>query len=365
MGIFDKVKNLFTEEIDEPVREEIRPVSVVPPKPSIEKVEQPVEQPVKEVVKEEKKPTREEKFVYFTDDDFKDLDKPKKEEVKKVEKKVEPKPLAYKGASITVNQQPEPKKEFKPSPIISPVYGVLDKNYDKEDIKPKSKPTVYRSSTITIDDVRNKAYGTVEDEIKDDILGKALIEQTEEKVVEPDINIFEELDKYGEDLPKNNNVDDIFGKLDIKKDEILDELDEKKDEILGEIDNKTNSIDILSKEFNDIDDDLDIEESVQKTNDVDITKEFLDDIDDEIATTRDDVEEAKELSDDEETLALARELEEQKKKLNEINNMMDENKKTTKTKSKKKKEKVENEEDNLNESELFDIIDSSYEKDDE
>ena len=31
----------------------------------------------------------------------------------------------------------------------------------------------------------------------------------------------------------------------------------------------------------------------------------------------------------------------------------------------KKKEKVENEEDNLNESELFDIIDSSYEKDDE
>lgn len=363
MGLFDKVKNLFTEEVEEPIRNEVKP-AVVQPKPSIEKFEQPVvEEPVKEEVKEEKKPTREEKFVYFTDDDFKDLDKPKKEEVKKVEKKVEPKPMAYKGASISVNPQPEPKKEFKPSPIISPVYGVLDKNYEKEDIKPKVKPTVYRSSTITIDDVRNKAYGTVEDEIKDDILGKALIEQTEEEVVEPDINIFEELDKYEEELPKNNNVDDIFGKLDIKKDEILDELDEKKDEILDEIDNKTNSIDLLSKEFNDIDE-LDVEEPVSKTSDVDITKEFLDDIDEDI-TTNEDVEDAKDLIDDEETLALARELEEQKKKLNEINNMMDENKKTTKTKSKKKKEKVEESEEDLNDSELFDIIDSSYEKDDE
>ena len=45
--------------------------------------------------------------------------------------------------------------------------------------------------------------------------------------------------------------------------------------------------------------------------------------------------------------------------------MMDENKKTTKTKSKKKKEKVEESEEDLNDSELFDIIDSSYEKDDE
>lgn len=31
----------------------------------------------------------------------------------------------------------EPKKVFKPSPIISPVYGVLDKNYHKEDIVTK------------------------------------------------------------------------------------------------------------------------------------------------------------------------------------------------------------------------------------
>ena len=63
-------------------------------------------------------------------------------------------------------------------------------------------------------------------------------------------------------------------------------------------------------------------------------------------------------------MELARELEEQKKKLEKINNMMDENEKVTKTKTKKKKIKEEVEDD-LEESELFDILDSSYEKKDD
>ena len=154
MGLFDKVKNLFTEEVEEePIRKEIKPVEVV--KPSIELPDPVEEKEVKEPVK-----TREEKFVFFTDDDFKDLEKPKKEEIKKVEKKEE-KRSAYNGASFKPQQ--EVKKEFKPSPIISPVYGVLDKNYKKEEIVTKKSPTVYHSSKITIDDIRNKAYGTVED----------------------------------------------------------------------------------------------------------------------------------------------------------------------------------------------------------
>ena len=35
----------------------------------------------------------------------------------------------------------EEKKSFKPSLIISPVYGVLDKNYHKEDITSKKVVT--------------------------------------------------------------------------------------------------------------------------------------------------------------------------------------------------------------------------------
>ena len=64
---------------------------------------------------------------------------------------------------------------------------------------------------------------------------------------------------------------------------------------------------------------------------------------------------------EEDTDALAKELENQKKKLEEINSMMEDNEKVTKKKSKKKKESTED----LNESELFDIIDSMYESDGE
>ncbi|MBP3765965.1 MAG: hypothetical protein J6G98_02140 [Bacilli bacterium] len=382
MGLFDKVKNLFTEEIDEePVKRETRQNA----KPSIEIMERPVERSVerpvieKEEIKpvEEVKQTREEKFVIFNDDDFKDLERPKKEEIKKEVKKEEAKPVAYKGAVI--NTEPVKKREFKPSPIISPVYGVLNKNYEKEDIKLKKVTSSYsRPAAKNIDDVRNKAFGNLEDDIKDDILGKSLLLNDIEEVVEPDINIFEELDKY-EELEstkepevvekKPATVDEIFGKLNLKKEEILDELDEKKDAIIEEIDNKTNNIDFISKSnASNLDEAFEVDDNVYADNlldddstktDVELSKQLLDD---EIETTKTDVELAKSLVEDDETVALARELEEQKKKLAEINNLMDENEKATKTKSKKKKEVIE---DDLEESELFDILDSSYEKKDD
>lgn len=373
MGLFDKVKNLFTEEVEEePIKKEVRHVDA---KPSIEIME-PAESK-EEITPVEKKQTREEKFVIFNDDDFKELDKPKKEEIKKEVKKEEIKPVAYKGAVI--NTEPVTKREFKPSPIISPVYGVLDKNYDKDDIKPKKVvSTLYKSPARNIDDVRKKAFGNLEDDIKDDILGKSLL-MDDEEIVEPDINIFEELDKY-EELEETNEelvekkpstVDEIFGKLNSKKEEILDELDEKKDAIIEEIDNKTNGIDMISKNsFPALDEEFDTNDNIYVDNllddddtvsDVEISKNLLDD---EEETTKSDVELAKSLADDDETMELARELEEQKKKLEKINNMMDENEKVTKTKTKKKKIKEEVEDD-LEESELFDILDSSYEKKDD
>ena len=373
MGLFDKVKNLFTEEVEEEPRKEVRQT----PKPSIEIMEKPsvrldtnnIEE--KEEIRpfEEKKQTREEKFVIFNDEDFKELEKPKKEEIKKEIKKEEVKPVAYKGAVI--NTEPVKKREFKPSPIISPVYGVLNKNYEKDDIKPKKQSSYVRPVARSIDDVRNKAFGNLEDDIKDDILGKSLLlNDIEDEVVEPDINIFEELDKYElenpveEEVKKPSTVDEIFGKLNSKKEEILDELDEKKDAIIEEIDNKTSGIDFIAKNnLPDLDEAFETDDNIytdnlldddDKVSDIEISKNLLDDdVEDEI----DDIE-----FDD--TEALARELEDQKKKLAEINDLMDENKKATKTKSKKKVKEVESEE-SLEESELFDILDSSYEKKDD
>lgn len=63
------------------------------------------------------------------------------------------------------------KSYFKPSPIISPIYGILDKNYKKEDVVSKKEiriTTNYSRTNLNVDDIRNKAYGrrsTVEQEI--------------------------------------------------------------------------------------------------------------------------------------------------------------------------------------------------------
>ena len=375
MGLFDKVKNLFTEEVEEEVvKKETKHIE----KPSIEimeRPERPVERPIERSIErfeedvkpvEEKKQTREEKFVIFNDDDFKELERPKKEEIKEV-KKEEVKPVAYKGAQI--NTEPVTKKEFRPSPIISPVYGVLNKNYEKEDIKPRKSSVYTRPVAKNIDDVRNKAFGNVEDDIKDEILGKSLLLNDMEEVREPDINIFEELDKYEAENPveeievkKPSTVDEIFGKLNSKKEEILDELDEKKDAIIEEIDNKANDIEFIAKNnsLQDLDEAFETDDNVYVDNllddedpvsDVEVSKQLLDD--------EEDIDVEKELLGDDDTDSLARELEEQKKKLAEINDLMDENEKATKTKSKKKKEVKE---ETLDESELFDILDSSYEK---
>ena len=62
--------------------------------------------------------------------------------------------------------EPE-KKVFRPSPIISPIYGVLDKNYKKEEIVNKKEVRLtssYAKENLSVDDVRNKAYGTTSTE---------------------------------------------------------------------------------------------------------------------------------------------------------------------------------------------------------
>lgn len=75
------------------------------------------------------------------------------------------------------------KKEFRPSPIISPIYGVLDKNYRKEEIVSKSEmrlQTATTSKRIDIDKVREKAYGDLASEITASILGEDEVEEKEE-----------------------------------------------------------------------------------------------------------------------------------------------------------------------------------------
>lgn len=63
--------------------------------------------------------------------------------------------------------------KFKATPIISPIYGVLDSHYSKEDIKiaKEEDAEVQRTSkNIDFDSVRKKAYGNLSDEMKEKLM---------------------------------------------------------------------------------------------------------------------------------------------------------------------------------------------------
>lgn len=183
MGLFNKLKNVLFEE---------------------EEIEVPVEEPKKEVVKEAVKEEPIKKSVSLEEDipslnaeefhsersfDFPVFDEEEFTEVKKEQKMAKDTiPNRSMGINLFDYERPKTKKDndvkikapeikgrayeaknttlskhkFQPSPVISPVYGVLDKNYKKEDIilvKDEKK-------TVDVDDVRKKAFGTLEEDIE-------------------------------------------------------------------------------------------------------------------------------------------------------------------------------------------------------
>lgn len=190
MKLFEKVKNMFTEEIEEE-------------KPVIKKEVRHVEIPTPKVEEKEVEEKKEEKLLFFDDKDFEDLEREEEKIIKPIPKKEET--LPYKGVKPVVSD--EPKKVFKPSPIISPVYGVLDKNYKKDDIVTKKSPrSSYHSENITVDDVRERAFSTLEDDLKNEILDDDYIVSKRE-VVEDDLDIFKDIEENQEEVINNKKMD--------------------------------------------------------------------------------------------------------------------------------------------------------------
>lgn len=65
------------------------------------------------------------------------------------------------------------EKKFKATPIISPIYGVLDKNYRTEELEPikgDNYEIKRHSKNVDFDSVRKKAYGNLSDEIKENLM---------------------------------------------------------------------------------------------------------------------------------------------------------------------------------------------------
>ena len=260
MGVFDKIKNaLFEEEYVEveekpktkskPKKEKVKketkePVKVHENKPIAKKIvlpEKPKEDPIEEDLDDyvptdrdfeiaperdeikKEQDTNEFRFPAVDDQEFRDdpYEEPKiVEVVEKKDVKVEDysnlyhgrreemhheyrekeEPVLYQGGkehepAISIREyggayeKKETKTGFKPSPIISPIYGILDKNYKKEEIVPKKEVrlTSYAKEHMSVDDVRRKAYGNLDDDIVADIEGYTTrVEKHEEQFPEED-----------------------------------------------------------------------------------------------------------------------------------------------------------------------------------
>lgn len=215
MGLFDKVKNLFTE-VEEPEEDdEIKVEQIVKETPRVHiepKVEEVKPEPVKPVIEKEEEPIKvEEKKeepqqlsrektktpIFFTEKDFDDLepDRPKKVEKKKeVEPirniKKEEKKGPYGGAYTSPTLLTKEKPTFKPTPIISPIYGILDKNYSKDDIVERKEKKVKENHTDKFDEVRNKAYGNLENDLEETIYRPT----SKNKNIDEEIDLFDELE---------------------------------------------------------------------------------------------------------------------------------------------------------------------------
>ena len=279
MGVLDKIKNALFEveyvEVEEPPKKEKKvkdkkekkekieekPIAkkIVLPGKKEEKVEELKEEELKdedfEIRPKEEKPKEE--FKFMDDNDFKVDDGPEYLNEYVEPEIVENKSLCgevkeekfedytttnnyYNNPSYTTSHEPnlygmnnsynvpvhqygtyekEEKMYFKPSPIISPIYGILDKNYKKEDVKEKKEIRLsgYTRSNMNVDDIRKKAYGEDKnkEEEKEEI--KFEVEEKEDDNVMVDLSnktkpevkelTMGDAEEYFEDLGLEYNVD--------------------------------------------------------------------------------------------------------------------------------------------------------------
>lgn len=251
MGLFDKIKDLFTDEEEvyetkEIEMEEQEEENKLPTfmRNKIEKEEQEkeikiLEEPKKEEEKEiavlvENIPTpkkEENKFPFnFDDDDFIEPTRFSRAAVQKektIEKLKEPQTPTIKPYSN--KKETEKTKKFRPTPVISPVYGVLDKNYKTEEVVSKDEDSYAiprASKKVDFESVRKKAYGTLSDDIKANMM-------CENCELLKEIKVNKKIEKLTkEDLLYNMTVDE-----DIENEEIINnkkEAEFNRDITLGE-----------------------------------------------------------------------------------------------------------------------------------
>lgn len=208
MGLFKKFKDILFDEEEYTEQIKITPEMRNEDAPMREKPSKPVKEidEIKEEVKVEKQAPVSERELFKTAESsfpFLDFDEDEFEGVKNVPKQrvVEPEPAPQKPrfaipskpkqptyettvkttrttdyGSYTKTVTTEERKKFKPSPIISPVYGILNKDYQKEDIIKKTDLL-----DMDVQRVRDKAFGE-----------KPKVEEKKEEPVVPKTTFYEQ-----------------------------------------------------------------------------------------------------------------------------------------------------------------------------
>lgn len=247
MGLFRKIKDIFyDEEIvevpDNEEKEENEEIRNRQEPPVIEEITAPVKTVKFDVDDEEEeeedtnkfnerelfKPEKTFDFPVF-DEEEEEVKTRSKTNVLELQKELEQRSMnsrerVYERNETHSEEVSNNNSTFKPSPVISPVYGILDKNYTKEEIVEKKDVDKPYKGDINYDYVRRKAYGTLEDELEDTLT----------KVNTNIVDEVDELEKEIDELPKpTKNIEELLGQ--IERNATIGELEEKaKNEMIDE-----------------------------------------------------------------------------------------------------------------------------------
>lgn len=257
MGLFGKVKEMLFEEEEytEPIKirdEETTPkiVKLEPEKEEVKEEEKIIEKVVEEEPKDITPPPMENTFQFpvFDEEEFtSNVGKINNNALEYERKKTNTSDRDFSRLEKIENTNVHDKKKFTPSPIISPVYGILNQDYRAEDIVQREDV----ASNIDIDSVRKKAF-EAEEEIVEDVIDEPVVtffEEKEEKpksrskkqeVVEEESKTIDEvLEEASEEISLEDTLEmpALSSNLDVIEEELekLDEVENKKEEVVEEV----------------------------------------------------------------------------------------------------------------------------------
>lgn len=239
MKLFEKIRNILfdEEEVELPVIKKEEKRDYEPPKPR-----EDYQEPKKEARGAEEEINERELFEAkqtFNFPAFLDEEKPKEKE-EDLRRTRNLNILDYdsrrkREKPVVKVAEEEPRKQFKPTPVISPVYGIVDDHGNKtleitrdEIVKRPSRV----NNSVVVEEVRNKAFGTLEDQIfstldkpsEDFYEAKEDTKPIEELLIN---DLDEEEQKEYDDIVTESRVKNNKDRLDLL-DEIEDELDNMK-----------------------------------------------------------------------------------------------------------------------------------------